>query len=239
MSFAGYAFIDWDDTIAENIRYFREAEAEATRLIADLTGADPAEVARRGAELDVIVAHRMGLGQDSLETSWTQCYHEFCAAGGLAPDPGVEARLRRLCAWPYEARQELLPGAAETLEWLNSRGFEVTIWTAGDAEVQARKIRESGLSYLIHRQAIVPVKTAERLREFIGDRDPERCFVVGNSAHSDVRPALSLGVAVFHIDVQTWGYDHVEIDRQDRNYHPLPHIGALPQLLAERFRLVV
>lgn len=237
MGFAGHAFIDWDDTIAENIRYFREAEAEATRLIAERTGADPDAVGRRGAELDVAVARRMGLGMDALITSWTQCYHEFCAAAGIAPDREVEARLRRLCALPYEVRQELLPGAAETLEWLYTRGFEVTIWTAGDFAVQARKIRESGLVHLIHRQAIVPVKTAERLREYIGDRDPKRCFVVGNSAHSDVSPALSLGVAAFHIDVQTWAYDHVEVDRGDRNYHPLPHIGALPRAVAQRFSI--
>jgi putative hydrolase of the HAD superfamily len=239
MRFAGHAFVDWDDTIAENIRYFREAEARAARLIAERTGADLAAVAKRGAELDVEVARRIGLVKESLATAWVACYREFCAQSGVPVDPAVEAELTRTCAWPYEVRQELLPGGPETLQWLHANGFEVTIWTAGEEAVQGRKIRESGLSPWVHRQAIVLEKSPERLREYLGDRDPARCFVVGNSAHSDIRPALALGIAAYHVDVDTWAYDQRKLDLNDPNYHRLERIGDLPFLLAKRFRLAV
>lgn len=239
MGFTGHAFVDWDDTIAENIRYFREVEAQTSRLIAERTGFDPAEVGRRGAELDLAVARQMGLVRESLATAWLTCYREFARRAGRPADPAVEAEIRRLCAIPYETRQELLPGAAETLRWLYESGFEVTIWTAGEEAVQRRKIRESGLSCWIHREAVVPEKTPERLREFVGDRDPGRCFVVGNSRHSDIRPALELGLAAYHVDVETWAYDHLEVDEADPNYHRLSHIGELPRLVAQRFRLAV
>ncbi len=239
MGFTGHAFVDWDDTIAENIRYFREVEAQISLLIAGRTGFDRDEVQRRGAELDVAVARQMGLVRESLAVAWLTCYREFAGRAGRPVDPVVEAELRRLCAIPYETRQELLPGAAETLRWLHEAGFEVTIWTAGEDAVQRRKIQESGLTRWIHRQTVVPEKTAERLRDAIGDRDPGRCFVVGNSRHSDIRPALTLGVAAYHVDVETWAYDHLDVDEEDPNYHRLTHIGELPRLLAQRFRLAV
>lgn len=239
MRFAGHAFVDWDDTIAENIRYFRETEEQTSRLIAERTGADAGSVARRGADLDVIVARRMGLVKESLATAWVECYREFCAVRGLSREDGVEAELRGICSWPYVVRQELLPGGPETLQWLHANGFEVTIWTAGEEPIQGRKIKESGLGHWVHREAIVLDKSPERLAEFIGDRDLARCFVVGNSAHSDIRPALALGIAAFHIDVATWAYDHRRVDAQDPNYHRLEQIGDLPFLLAKRFRLAV
>ena len=239
MGFTGHAFVDWDDTIAENIRYFREVEAEAARLVAGRTGFEVREVARRGAELDVIVARQMGLVKESLAAAWVACYREFAGRAGRPADPEVEAELRRLCAIPYETRQELIPGAAETLRWLHESGFEVTIWTAGEADIQRRKIRESGLTRWIHREAVVLEKTPERLKDFMGDREPGRCFVVGNSRHSDIRPALALGLAAYHVDVETWAYDHLEVDEADPNYHRLSQISELPHLLAQRFRLAV
>lgn len=239
MRFAGHAFVDWDDTIAENIRYFRETEAQTARLIAAETGSAVETVAQRGAELDVIVARRMGLVKESLATAWVECYQEFCALRGLRPTARVAAELTRLCDHPYEVRQELLPGGPETIHWLHQNGFEVTIWTAGEQAIQGRKIRESGLSHLVHREAIVLDKNPQRLQEFIGERDPSRCFVVGNSAHSDIRPALHLGLAAFHIDVATWGYDLSKLNHEDPNYHRLEQIGDLPFLLAKRFRLAV
>ena len=239
MGFVGYAFVDWDDTLAENIRYFREAEAEASVLIARATGFEPAEVERRGRELDVAVARQMGLVKESFSVAWVRCYREFAGRARRKADPALEREIERLCAVPYEARQELLPGAAETLRWLHQSGFEVTIWTAGEEHIQRRKIRESGLTPWIHRQVVVLEKSPERLREWIGDRDPQRCFVVGNSRHSDIRPALAVGVTAYHVDVYTWAYDHLEVDEADPNYHRLRHIGELPHALAERFRLAV
>lgn len=239
MGFVGHAFVDWDDTIAENIRYFREVEEAASDLIACHTGFDRAEVGRRGAELDVEVARKMGLVKESLVTSWLACCREFAERAGKAVDPEVERELRRLCAIPYETRQELLPGAADTLRWLHDAGFEVTIWTAGEESIQRRKIRESGLSPWIHRQAVVLEKTADRLREYMGGRDPESCFVVGNSRHSDIRPALAVGVAAYHVDVHTWAYDHLEVDEADPNYIRLERIDELPALLAQRFPVAV
>lgn len=235
MGYIGHAFVDWDDTIAENIRYFHETEATSAGLIARATGADPEAVRRRGQELDLATARRLGLVRESLSTAWLECYREFCAGAGLGPDRAVERTIFEACQFPYETRQDLLPGAAETLAWLYDSGFEVTIWTAGDSAVQRRKIRESGLSRLVHREVVVVDKTPERLRAALEERETSRCFVAGNSMHSDIRPALALGVLALHIPVETWAYDQARVDLSDSNYHRVEGITDLPRALARRF----
>lgn len=236
MRFAGHAFVDWDDTIAENIRYFHQAATDLATHIARLTGADFARVKERGEELDLATVRRLGLVKDSLAIAWTDCYREFCASAEMAADPQEERAIQMIATGPYEAQQEIRPGAPETLKWLRENGFEITIWTAGDQDVQGRKIRRSGLHHLVHREQIVIDKTPDRLHLAMGDRDPRRCFVVGNSLHSDIRPALTLGLLAFHVPAETWAYDHSRVDLTDPNYHRIAGIHDLPGALTGRFR---
>lgn len=239
MRYIGHAFVDWDDTIAENIRYFNMAEDANAHLIARLTRHEYAAVRERGREIDLDVARTVGLGKESLSIAWLRCYREFCDRAGTSADGDAEAAIRRSCLIPYEVKQELLPGAVETLSWLHQSGFEVTIWTAGDTDVQTRKIADSGLTPLIHRQAIVPDKTPDRLRSALDSRDPASCFVMGNSIHSDIRPALAVGLLAIHIPTETWAYDHGRLDVSDPNYLQMEQIADLPQVLASRFRMAV
>ncbi|MDF2631309.1 MAG: hypothetical protein K0R39_5140 [Symbiobacteriaceae bacterium] len=215
------------------------AEEANAHLIARVTHHTYDVVRERGREIDLAVARRIGLGKESLGIAWVECYQEFCGRAGRTPDPEAVEAIRRSCRLPYEVKQELLPGAADMLGWLHGSGFEVTIWTAGDEDVQGRKIAESGLAHLAHRLAIVPDKTPERLAGALGDRNPDHCFVVGNSIHSDIRPALASGVLAIHIPTETWAYDHGRLDVTDANYRQIGAITELPQVLAARFRMAV
>lgn len=233
--FRGHAFVDWDDTVAENIRYFRETEWQLSHLIASATGFDPHEIHHRGEEIDVAVARRMGLVKDSFSTAWTECYREFVDRASKVAELGLIREIYQLCQIPYRPNQELLPGSAETLTWLYSIGYEVTIWTAGEEQVQKRKVESSGLLPSIHRVEVTTVKSPERLADALGARDRSRAFVVGNSASSDIKPALALGLPAFHIDVETWGYDQARVNFDDPNYTRIESLAELPKRLAERF----
>lgn len=237
MGFVGHAFIDWDDTIAENIRYFSETEEDLCRLITQATAASPEAVRSRGRELDLATARRMGLVQESLSTAWVACYREFAQQAGCTADPETEQAVRKICRRPYEVQQELRPGAEAVLRWLRSRGFEVIIWTAGEQRVQLRKIQESGLTHLIHRAHVVPDKSPDRLQNALEGRRPHRCFVVGNSVHSDIRPALAVGLRAIHVPADTWAYDDGEIDHNNPRYRTVPEISQVPAVVADWFNL--
>lgn len=239
MRFRGHAFIDWDDTVAENIRYFRQAEEEVSRQIAGCTGLDALEIRQRGEQIDVSTARRLGLVKDAFGIAWVDCYREFCQRANLSPDPAVESEIRQACLFPFEVKQELLPGAADALRWLRDSGFEVTIWTAGEQSIQQRKVQESGLETLVHQVVVVPDKDPVRLRHALAHRLPEHSFVVGNSLHSDIRPALALGVLALHVAKETWAYDQEQLDLNTPTYRQVAHIGEVPPLLAKRFDLAV
>jgi putative hydrolase of the HAD superfamily len=237
VTFLGHAFVDWDDTIAEGMRYFHEAEVQLSERIGALTGHFPQRIRQRGGEIDVQTARRIGLVKESFGIAWTECYREFCALGSIHPEPEIEREIQSLCTRPYEVKQDLIPGAPETLLWLNQAGFEVTIWTAGDQGVQSRKIAESGLEHLVHRIVVVPDKTTERLHAALGERDRVNSFVVGNSMYSDIKPALSLSLLALHIPQQTWAYDQAQLSPGEGTYRLLQQITEVPAILRTRFQL--
>lgn len=232
----GYAFVDWDDTIGENMRYFREAEEANAQRIAALLGLPADAVLARGAENDVKVANTLGLGRESFHTAWLATYQEICDLVGARPDPAVEVELIRTCATAYDYPVRLLDGAEQFLRWLRDEGFEVTIWTAGSPEVQNRKIDESGVADLVHRRKVVLKKTRSALLEAMEGRQPEKVFVVGNSLHSDIAPALAAGVLAVHLDGESWGIDRVAVDTAHPLYRRVSSLLEVPSVLRGDFR---
>lgn len=232
----GYAFVDWDDTISENMRYFREAEEANAHRIAALFALPTDAVLARGVENDVKIANTLGLGRDSFHTAWLATYQEICDLVGARPEPAVELELIRTCAGAYDYPVRLLPVAEEFLRWLRDTGYEVTVWTAGSPEVQNRKIDESGVAHLVDRRKVVLKKTVAALLEALEGRDRDQVFIVGNSLHSDVAPALGAGVLAVHLDGEKWGIDQVHVDTDHPLYRRVSSLAEVPAVLRGDFR---
>lgn len=237
--FQGYAFVDWDDTIAENIAHFVRVESELSRRIAGALGLPLDEVFAAGRRWDLAVAREMGLVRESFPTGWTRCYDELCQQTGISPDQGLRQELWRTADSVYDQKQAVLPGARDTLRWLRRSGFELTLWTAGERATQRRKVQRAGLAGLFHRSVVVPHKDAALLGAALGPRDRLRTVVIGNSARSDVAPALEVGVMAVHIPVETWAYDEHPLDTGHPCYVRVDSISHVPGTLAERFGLSV
>lgn len=235
--FQGHVFIDWDDTIARNIHLFHEADRRNGLFLAQLFGVPAEDIRSEAAALDLKISRQVGLGRDSYPTAWVTCYDQFCAKTGRRPREDERARVWAMANWAYEQPQPLVEGAAEALAALRRDGYELILWTAGDPEVQRRKVEESGLAGAFHRQSVVSKKDAPGLVLLIGERDPARCVVVGNSAASDIRPALQAGILALHIPAETWAFDEAELDMANPNYVRLESIQMVPPTLRQRLPL--
>ncbi len=233
----GHAFIDWDDTLAQTLPLFWAAEERISARIAAALGLAPAAVLARGRELDLETARRLGLVSHSFPEAWITCYHEMCARAGRPPEPHFSQSVWDEAAAVYRAPQPLIPGGDSLLRWLREAGFEVTVWTAGDDHVQRAKIERSGLQPLLDRICTVPVKAPDALRAALEGRDPARSFVVGNSRHSDIHPALSLGLFAIHLQGAEWAYDEVHVDREHPDYYAVHHLGEVSDIVRRRFGL--
>lgn len=232
--FFGHAFLDWDDTIAGAIHLFEAAERENAHAIAAALGLDPDAVLRKATELDVEIARRDGLGKDTFPTAHVTCYQFFCSLRGVAPDPALRAALWRRAEAVYHEPQELLDGAEHVVRWLREAGFEVNVWTGGDSEVQRAKIERSGLRPLFHNVFTTVRKDADALAHALGPRPRGRSFVAGNSLHSDVVPALKLGMLAVHVEGRIWGFDHAEIDPSHPHFARVASLRDLPALVMRR-----
>lgn len=235
--YRGHLFFDWDDTVALNIHLFREADQRNGHYLGGLFGRPVEEILLAASEFDLKVSRRVGLGRDSYPSAWVACYEHFCDRAGRRPRQDERERVRAIANWPYEQRQPLVDGAAETLDLLRQEGHELIVWTAGDGEVQQRKVEESGLADRFHEVRVVPKKDSAGLRRLMGARDRARCVVVGNSAASDVRPALELGLLALHIPADTWVFDEAQINVDDPLYVRLESIRMVPATLKARLSL--
>src|SRR5579862_9146739 len=112
-----------------------------------------------------------------------------------------------------ECPMEVIPGVAETLEYLAGR-HDLTLFTKGHAEEQKLKLDRSGLARFFSHTAIVREKDAPAYRQLVEERslNPGRTWMIGNSPKSDINPALESGLnAVFVPHAHTWRLEHEEV----------------------------
>lgn len=221
---------DADDTLWQNERYYRAAEAEFASLLANY--ADVARLERALNERQRLNTPLFGFGAKSFTLSMIETAIEL--SGGGIPASALQkiiATGRDMLAHPVE----LLPHAREAVESLAAR-YRVVLITKGDLLHQERKIAASLMGGLFERIEIVSDKKAEtyaRIFSETGD-GPGAAMMVGNSMKSDVIPAIEAGAFGVYIPHEhTWALERAEPPGDASRYRELASIGDLPSLVCE------
>ncbi len=105
-----------------------------------------------------------------------------------------------------------LPGVMETLQALQGQ-YKLVLYTKGDLQEQAGKIRRSGLEPFFDETLIVPHKDAEAYLALCDSAGvtPDEFAMVGNSFKSDIAPVLETGGWGIHVPCPlSWAYEDVE-----------------------------
>jgi putative hydrolase of the HAD superfamily len=217
-----YLMIDADDTLWENNIYFERAFDEFVQYL-DHSMLNAGEIRAVLDEIELANAKIHGYGSLNFGRNLRQCYEH------LAERDVREEDLRAVMSFAeriLDCPMETIGGVPETLEYLASR-HDLTLFTKGHPDEQKLKIDRSGLGTYFGHTAIVKEKDVAAYRTLVEQRgvDPRRAWMAGNSAKSDVNPALEAGLnAVFIPHAHTW-----TLERQDIR----PGKGRL--LLLERF----
>ena len=219
---------DADDTLWQNERYFRAAEAEFAALLADY--ADVARLEHALNDRQRLNTPLYGFGAKSFTLSMIETAIEV--SGEAIPASALQKILatgREMLAHPVE----LLPHAREAVEALAGR-YRIILITKGDLFHQERKIAASMLGDLFDRVEIVSDKKAEtyaRIFSEFGD-DPAAAMMVGNSMKSDVAPAIEAGCwGVYIPHEHTWALERAEAPADAPRFRELASIGQLPGLV--------
>jgi len=204
-----FLVIDADDTLWENNIYFERAFDEFVEYL-DHSTLNAAEIRQVLDEIELANAKIHGYGSLNFGNNLRQCY------GHLAERDVREEDLRTVMSFAeriLDCPMQVIDGVAETLEYLATR-HDLTLFTKGHAEEQKLKIDRSGLGIFFGHTAIVKEKDVAAYQSLLAERgiDAERAWMAGNSAKSDINPALAAGMnAVFIPHSHTWGLERQEI----------------------------
>jgi putative hydrolase of the HAD superfamily len=119
-------------------------------------------------------------------------------------DPRVEAA--RSLGEAVFAATAAVPDDLETCLIELAKTHRLALLTAGDLEVQARRLQHFGHQSHFHEVKIVERKDIAMLTQFLVEiaADPAQTWMVGDSVRSDIIPAIAVGLKAIHLEVDNW-----------------------------------
>lgn len=221
---------DADDTLWKSEDYYREAEAEFRRIVAQHVDLDDV-----GARLYAVEKRNLalfGYGVKGMTLSMVE------AAIDITESRIPAADIHRIVSMAKDLLQhpvELLPGVAEAVAAVAAH-HDIVLITKGDLFHQEAKVRESGLSRWFRRIEIVSEKDvptyARLLQEF--DVAPTEFVMIGNSLRSDIAPVIELGGWGVHVPYHvTWAHEaEADVDAAHPRLRVATQASDLPALIA-------
>ena len=208
-----YIFFDADDTLWENERYFRAAEAKFIELLADYTTPEGVQDLLWRKQEDNIPL--FGYGSKTYMIGMTDAAVELC--GGNVPEH-IYLGIKKIITELAFHELEIIDGVKETLEALQGH-YELIVATKGDLPEQMGKFRASGLAKYFHHCEVMENKDEKNYLELAAKNDiaPERILMIGNSVKSDIAPVVNLGGTAIHTPHEVvWVHEMMDMPESDR-----------------------
>ena len=202
----GLVGFDGDDTLWRSEDYYRDAQVEFERIVANYVDLADARAQERLYAIEKNNLALFGYGVKGMVLSMLE------AAVAITSERIGAADLHRIVALGKQLLQhpvELLPGIREAVEAIAAE-HEVVLITKGDLFHQEAKVKQCGLADLFRRIEIVSEKDAATYARVLGEFDLQaRQFVmIGNSLRSDIEPVLQLGGWGVHMPYHvTWAHE--------------------------------
>ena len=207
-----FLFIDADDTLWENERYFRDAEARFAALLSPHSPLSEVQKLLWDKQEEIIPL--FGYGSKTYMIGMTDAAIEICG-GSLQRETYLA--IKKIITDLAFHKLEIFPGVRETLETLSER-YRLVLATKGDAVEQMAKVDASGLAPLF--SAIEVMKNKEEgdyltLCSKFGIR-PSEMTMVGNSVRSDILPVIGIGGRAIYIPHEiVWVHEIAELPESD------------------------
>jgi putative hydrolase of the HAD superfamily len=215
--------IDADNTLWENNLFFEQTIQEFLTLLEPF--GYPREYARHILnETESRNIRQHGYGVRSFGRSLEDTYMKLAGPQAeRAMVVNIQARVEELEKTP----PRILEGVVETLDYLSER-HRLILFTKGEAAEQAAKVERSGLQIHFEAIEIVLEKNVTTYSTLVNRHHvvKSRGWIVGNSPHYDINPAVEAGLnAALIPHPATWESEREEV-----------RTGASRVLILSRFR---
>ena len=206
-------FFDADDTLWENERYFRAAEAKFIELLADYTTPEGVQDMLWRKQEDNIPL--FGYGSKTYMIGMTDAALELCG-GSLTEE--IYYGIKNIITELAFHELQIIEGVKETLEALQGK-YELIVATKGDLPEQMAKFRKSALAHYFHHCEVMENKDERNYLELATKNHlaPEQILMIGNSVKSDIAPVVNIGgIAINTPHEVVWVHEMMDMPQSDR-----------------------
>lgn len=233
---------DLDDTLMFNHHYYSLALVEFVKHIITTLGPrtpNAQTILELQSKRDIAAVKATGFTLERFPQSCADTYLEIAKTLNINGEAGA-VQAYEIGTRVFDSNfwiKDLMPNAVQTLDYIKQQGDELFLLTAGDPRVQDRKIEFYGLSKWFGDQMyVVPHHKKEKLVEIVSGRNKKDVWFVGNSARSDIAPALEIGIGAVYIPQETWAYDKHDLASVDQNrLVTMNEISEIPKNYAQIF----
>lgn len=217
--------IDMDDTLNANNPLFLQARRALVDVYLELdaVGADPIALAYRQQQISNELILEMGYTPE-----------RWYRASVLAAEEIAQRALNKtehdrvlVAAEIALGVGELMAGVEQTLTLLQRAGVKTLLLTKGEKQKQEQKITAHNLRQYFSNIEIVTHKDADLLSEMIDKYQFSNPMIIGDSAHSDIAPAMKVGIRAIRIDHGDVAWQHELTDIANE----VPHVSSFPEAI--------
>lgn len=228
MKFIEAVIFDLDDTLIPNGEYYSKTIGEVGTLIKNIIKKELPEakcsstkISQELDSLDIINAHKYGLGRERFTLSAIDIYHTTMKKYCLNTKLEDIKKIHVFTSTVFNEVERISPEVENTLKKLNLLNIPIYLLTAGDKVIQSSKIYQSGAHKYFKEENvyIVSEKIKKTYETILKEKNIQACVMIGNSLRSDINPAIESGLYAIHIDkgVQ-WEYDNAVLMESTKIY---------------------
>lgn len=171
----------------------------------------------------------LGFRLDQFEEAWVAAYHQLCEQAGVRVNNRTERELWHEASYVKRAAYPAIPEIYGVLRHLRVMASSVNLVSLGDRAFQMQKVEKIGLTGFFDSKHITQGDKGLVMQELAAEGC--RAVMVGDSLHSDIEPAMALGLAVVWIHNNSpWAQSENELDPR---VHVIHHIEELPDLFRQ------
>ena len=223
--------LDLDDTLMPtNYRYHEAAWRCGLIIQKALAGRSrrPSEVLALQQAIDRSLFKDMGFLIKRYPLSWVTTYERLAAEAGMPVNPKVSKRLANTAGYFKYGPFRAFAGAKTVLRKLIKQGHFLHLVTAGEPDLQWRKIEQAGLTRYFDNGNfhVVPMEKKSTFIKLVESTD-RPAMMVGDSKRNDIRPAQEIGLTTVWIPSETRNDSDSEVEPD----WEIGHIKLLPDLI--------
>lgn len=226
---------DLDDTLIVTNREYERINIEVAGYIQKIfPKLSIEEIIATQRSIDLKSVEKYGFLKERFPKSWvdTFLHYHYSNKSVELNTESISEEIFNMVYEIYNVEHEAYYYMYEMLDSVKKLGVNLHLFTAGEEDVQLKKVKKAKLEKYFQSIHVVPYKDKPTMKRVLENRDPSKCIMIGNSLRSDIKPALDNKVRAIFFNSDSWAYDNsIEIDMKSDLLHTISCLSELPVLI--------